>query len=218
MKEKITYFKELVSKYQDDECNLKIRFNEFEEKYNLFSNDTIAYEKAVDLSKEFTVFYKDFFNFYTYFFYEYHALNCQNKDLAKEYAEYSKVFLDSCNLNILKLNINYIQPLINKITIVKANKSIYWGRWSVGLGWASILIGVLATILSLFISADSDKSINGIKQVLLKQENILIKNSIILNKLDSLAKENYSDLLQLIENLPNSEKKEIEKTLRHTKH
>jgi len=206
MKEKVKYFKELVGKYQDDDFSLKTRFIKFEEESSSTLNDKMALENAEGLSKEFTFFYKDFFNNYTFFFSEYHDINCQNKEVAKEYAEYSKVYLDSCSLNILRLNTNYIQPLTNKITINKANTSILWGKWSVGLGCASILIGLATTIFSFYISADSEKSINKINQALLNQKVISFQNTIVLNEIDSFVKTNNYNVTKLIDNLSNPSK------------
>jgi len=211
MKEKIKQFKELVDCYQDKDkadC-IKNRLLAFENEFKTM-RDEIALEKAESLSKDFTSFYRDFFNYYGSFFNEYHKEDCEDNEYYKEYVDYAKIYLESCSLNILKLNAWYIQPITNKVTIEKANRSIYWGKWSVGLGWGSILIGLAATIISLCFSIDSDKTIKGLKQDLLKQESMLNDNNKFVKAIDSVVNVNNVNLSKLIEQAPdgsNSDKK-----------
>jgi hypothetical protein len=181
--------------YQNSENGILVKFRNFEKEFdNLKSEKKVLYAK--EYNEAFLIFYEAFFHHYNLFWIQSKHNHSLSPNVEMEIA---RVFFEYCNVHISKINTHYLQPL----TIKKANKSILYGKISVG-------IGVIATIFSFCFSNSSNSNIESFKQDILNKvsNNSIDKETVTV--IDSLVKLNNVHLSRLIGNLPvdsNSNKK-----------
>jgi cysteinyl-tRNA synthetase len=176
-------FDELVELYQNSEHGLIIKFRNFEKDYyKLKIKKKIAESK--DYNEAFLIISEAFFHHYNLFWIQYK----NNKSAASKIRmDDARVFFESCNIHISKINTHYLQPL----TIKKANISIVWGI-------LSVLIGVIATILSCWFSYDSNMNLNHLDESIKKQLNINVNIEKNLKYIDSLSRDNNKVLRNIV--------------------
>lgn len=160
---KLNYI-DLINEFQIKDNNVILRFRNFEiESKNKKPKELLS--KANTLLYEFTDFYEAFFHKYNLFVQEIHNIKSGSN---RQDVESARSFFELCNVHITRINTSYIQPLTNEITIKKANASICWGI-------ISVLIGLIATAISVYFSIKPNDNILQINNDI-KCQTIILKN------------------------------------------
>jgi hypothetical protein len=158
-------FEELVELYQNLNDGIIIKFRNFEKKYpSLSINMKIWYSK--EYNEAFLLVSEAFFHHYNLLMLQKKINNLESLIIKLDDA---RVFFESCNIHISKINTHYLQPL----TIKKANISINWGI-------ASVVIGVIAIMLSVIYTRDTNMTNKNFDAKLTKQ--VILLKELKMNK------------------------------------